>query len=339
MDNSIKNDGTTTTETTKTKHYDDILETEIKRKSAMTSVLLAIAFVVLLGVIGYLYKDHLRSQRLIGYLKFTSGVCWVTNDEGKYGLINSNGDVVADYQFAAGMPFAEGHARVSKKDGDGFVFAYIDSTGKVISKWYDNNWNFKEGMGRVQKEYQFSFINAKGDTLKDWFDKAEDFSNGVAKVSRLNKFTFLFKDGKLPFDWYDDIQLVSDSVAYVKTAGQCHIMNIYTKFVSKAGFDQIGKFSDKAAMVVKDKKMACISRVNAEVVSEWFDKIYVLSNGFAVAVRDKKYGFLDENGKIAIKLTYDDASYFTKEGYSIVKKNGKTFWIDKNEKCIGGDCK
>lgn len=62
--------------------------------------------------------------------------------------------------------------------------------------------------------------------------------------------------------------------------------------------------------------------INPDSVSIKFDSIYPYSEGLARVLKDSLYGFIDENGKIAIPLKYDDAIGFS-NGFAKVKQNGK----------------
>ena len=66
--------------------------------------------------------------------------------DGKWGYINTSGELVIPLQFELARPFSEGLAAV-KQDGK---WGFIDQTGKVmISPQYDYVLNFQDGLAVV----------------------------------------------------------------------------------------------------------------------------------------------------------------------------------------------
>lgn len=64
-----------------------------------------------------------------------------------------------------------------------------------------------------------------------------------------------------------------------------------------------------------------------------YDDIYCLSEGLAMVKRDRKYGFIDQTGKVVIPLNYDWAWSFN-EGLAIVSQNDKYGFIDNTGKVV-----
>ncbi len=95
---------------------------------------------------------------------FSEGLAAVENQEGKWGFINTRGELVIDYKFGAGwfssLEFHEGLAYV--KEGD--LWGYIDKKGSyVISPRYKSANEFVNGVARVYLvEKSAAYIDKSG---------------------------------------------------------------------------------------------------------------------------------------------------------------------------------
>ncbi|MCW1360932.1 WG repeat-containing protein [Campylobacter jejuni] len=99
-------------------------------------------------------------------------------------------------------------------------------------------------------------------------------------------------------------------------------------------------FSDSVFVVKKDEKLGLITLDGKTILEPKFilpDKwrnikapyiIFINNEKLTKIVIDDKTGFIDENGKMAIKAKYDSVSNF-KEGIAAIKLNGKWGYIDK----------
>ena len=87
----------------------------------------------------------LRDADTLGLYDFSEGLASIYQD-GKWGYINTSGELVIPLQFELARPFSEGLAAV-KQDGK---WGFIDQTGKVmISPQYDYVLNFQDGLAVV----------------------------------------------------------------------------------------------------------------------------------------------------------------------------------------------
>lgn len=105
----------------------------------------------------------------------------------------------------------EGYAIVEKHGGKK---AFIDSKGKIVSNWYDDLTDFKEGMSRVgiengkvnnyfnRKLKDYGFIDKSfKEVISIIYDSALEFSEGLALVVKYGKCGFINKKGEtvIPF--------------------------------------------------------------------------------------------------------------------------------------------
>ena len=62
-----------------------------------------------------------------------------------------------------------------------------------------------------------------------------------------------------------------------------------------------------------------------------YEEIKSFSDGMSLVMKNGKYGFVDANGKLAVKLKYDMANDFN-NGFACVLKKKHWYLIDKNGK-------
>ena len=127
---------------------------------------------------------------------FSEGFAAVKKD-GKWGYINTKGELIIECKFDDVNYFNKGFA-VVKKDGKK---GYINTKGEqIIECKFDDVRDFYEGFAPVQKDDRWGYINTKGcpvifDKSKneiEVLDKAIDRSNNTFYLSRLgDKFGLL----------------------------------------------------------------------------------------------------------------------------------------------------
>jgi hypothetical protein len=115
---------------------------------------------------------------------------------GKWGYIDSNGELIIATQFDEATPFSEGLAAVCtgdcRNDGDS-KWGYIDKSGKyVINPQFGHAYAFKEGLAVVcvgnSSSYpcdgKEGYIDHAGKfVINPQFDDANSFENGLALIA------------------------------------------------------------------------------------------------------------------------------------------------------------
>lgn len=212
---------------------------------------------------------------------------------------------------------------ITKKDKKGKV-GLVDSNGKfVVKAKYDEIGSFEGGLAKVRIKDKYGFINAKGNVvLKIQYSVIEDFVDGNAKIcvgAKYDKETDDLKGGK----W-----------GYVKDNGEILIKPIYDDI------DYFNKFN--IAKTKKGKVYGWVSQYGKELIKPQFTEIGELIDGMARVCKggkpgkdgnivNGKWGFVDDGGRIVIKVKYQSAGEFHEgvawvgEGpfeYSYINKQG-----------------
>ena len=117
----------------------------------------------------------------------------IIRENGKYGFVDKNGNVVIEPQFDDAWYFSEGRAavKVGKKRG------YIDEMGNmVIPPQFGWAGFFREGMSAVSDGHKNGFIDRSGRLVIGFqFDHVWPFEDGKAKVNIGSETFYIDKEG------------------------------------------------------------------------------------------------------------------------------------------------
>lgn len=288
-------------------------------------------------------------------LGFKNGVARVSRD-GKYCFIGIDGKekgrmytVVFEYQDDISV--VNNGGIIDENGGvSGGKFAYMDKSGKIISKWYDDTFDFYEGMGMVRSGDKYGFLDKScKEVVELKYEKAWNFSNGMAGVMLNGKFGYVDKTGKLVIPAkYDQVYNFNNEVAVVVNnaeidevtgeifAGEYFLIDKKGNQLSKV-YDTIYESSDGVLVFKKEDKYGVIDLTGKEIIPASY---YYLGDCFDNRISIKEYvndlpmfGYIDKNGKVIIPVKYEEA-YIFKNGVAVVREAGKYGLIDKNGKTL-----
>jgi len=106
----------------------------------------------------------------------------------------------------------------------------------------------------------------------------------------------------------------NDKVAFINKAGQ---------LITGFEFEDAYAFKSGYSVVVKDEHYGVINRLGKWIVNPVYQDVGEFSEGLFYAENESGYyGYLDENGNVAIDFLFENATDF-KNGLAIVQKDGK----------------
>jgi pimeloyl-ACP methyl ester carboxylesterase len=209
------------------------------------------------------YKDSITNEIVIPAKYnfadwFCKGVAIVDSD-GKYSLINKNGDVVFSLNYDGIFPFQEGLAFVMKNKKYGF----IDCIGKeVIPLMYDKveGFGFRSGLACVKLNEKWGFIDKTGKAVVPiQYDRVErNFHEGLTAVNiggtgnpfhfSGGKWGFVDKSGEevIPLV-YDTVENFKNGAAYVKLNNLTFYINRYGEKIDTIIYgsnDKVGRYKN-----------------------------------------------------------------------------------------------
>lgn len=226
---------------------------------------------------------------------------------GKFGYINTKGEVVIQPQFSQAWFFSEGLAVACIESGK---CGYIDETGKfVINPQFEFAGRFSEGLAAVIAEGKLAYVDKTGKFV---------ISPQFQLRYRKELFLSIFSEGLAGVR-------ISDKVGYVDKEG---------KIIINPQFDDGLPFMENLAAVRLGGKWGYIDKEGKIVVNPQFEKAYPFVNGLAGVKIGNQWGYIDTTGKIAINPQFDSVVPFADEGVALVFLKDKAGYIDKNGKYI-----
>ncbi len=274
---------------------------------------------------------------------------------GKWGFINTTGEVVIPAQYDGARGFDDGLATVnigSKETSKagmalGGAWGVIDKTGKLVIPARFNYWvAFGNGLAAVNEGGKqgenglvyggkWGFIDANGTmVIKPEFDMAFGFSeedlgsvNIGAKVIH-RKFAFKGEEVSI----------------HSTRGGKWGFIDKQGKYVIEPKFENLSYFTEGLAAVKDANKWGYIDHTWSFVIPPKFRRAQKFSEGLAAVLLEKNgkshWAYIDRTGKVAISLNANMIALPFSEGMAIVAvRKGKDFdslmgYIDKTGEIV-----
>jgi serine/threonine protein kinase len=224
-------------------------------------------------------------------------------------------------------------------------YGFIDKAGREIVPFkYDWASGFSEGLAKVGSNNKFGFIDKTGnEVIPLKYDSALSFSGGFARIELNGKVGFINKNGEMviPLNYEkksgDDISF-SEGLASVFQNGKCGFINEKGSTVIPFKYETCYAFSEGLAAVELNEKFGFINIRDEMVITPKYELAGSFSKGLARVKLNDKIGFINKDGKLAIPVKYDWGGFLTladdfsdkMSGLTMMKLNGKEFYIDKN---------
>ncbi|MDT4966375.1 MAG: hypothetical protein QOJ64_1112 [Acidobacteriota bacterium] len=218
----------------------------------------------------------------------------------KWGYVDTSGKIVIQPRFTAADKFSEGLALVTEADG---TLGYIDQSGKVVITVGKNKGSFasrfKDGLATIDRVGESGYIDRTGKFVirLQQGDRGAPFSGELAQVYRGEATTFVNRAGKYLFEPKILFDLGEWSEGMISARAERYGLYGYV--------DESGKF----------------------VIAPQFHQAKIFSDGLAVVRLTNQHGYVDRSGKFVFALQFDDASNFA-NGIAQVKIGEDRFGID-----------
>ena len=332
----------------KGRRYDDEPKLNMKKVFAVI-----VAIVVILMSI-FVIKGALSKGNSKG--KISSESYYTIYENEKYGVINSNGDIIVDpaYKELIIIPNSKNDVFICTYDVDYSSGTYktkaLDSKNEEIFTEYskveaiqnndkNNNIWYEDSVLKVQKDGKYGLINLTGKVLLDMqydeIEALEGIKNSLI-IKKDGKLGIVDKDGKIIVEpkYLDITNLGKDNKSgfIIKDTNEKYgVIDYSSNVVLESKYDSIEKVSGSSLYVVKEAgKTKVVKQNGTDYITDGFDTIKEIlknsSNGVIFA-KDGKYGVMKENNQIVIEPTYEDLSQ-AQDTTLIAKKNGKYGVID-----------
>ena len=222
---------------------------------------------------------------------FHEGLAEITPpDSFQSGFIDKTGQVAVPPRWEFVLAFSEGAVAVEESDGGPWYF--LDKTGRKLhgGRSYEDARSYAGGLAAVKIRGQWGAVDHEGRfVVEPAWDDLGDYcpETGLIPVSRGGDHGFVDRGGEL--------------------------------VIALAPWDEVGRFHEELALVVKDGKHGFLDPTGKLVVPcEWDDSGRRFVDGLCPVSRDGRWGYIDSSGKVAIPLQWKDAWSF-QEGLARVQ--------------------
>ena len=215
--------------------------------------------------------EVLKEAKLAGYGEFRDGKVAVFK-EGKIEFWDRDGNVVIGPADFTTQSFSEDFALVLLNGKYGF----IDSSGELAIPYkYDGGRGFKEGLASVKKGEEYFFINKEGAELFGPFSSTRDFQEGIAAVANDGNWNFIDLEGKQVFDGnYAEADSFSEGVAIVRTHdGKLGLVSIKGEFTAIDARVAL-QFKNGIAIAEARGKMGYINKDLSWLIEPQYERIH-----------------------------------------------------------------
>ena len=266
------------------------------------------------------------------------------------GYLDNEGKEIAPCIYSAISSFSDGLSRVRKDD----LYGFIDKQGKeVIPCKYEYAEVFSDGLALIEREGLYGFIDKQGnEVIPCKYTYAHSFSEGLAAIQMadadgISKVGYIDSKGNETihciYNVADGMHPFSKGIAVVMDEqGFLGGVDARGKEILPFVYGDIQVFDN--VIVTREatsQSYRLLDKTGNEISTSVYDAIYPSDSGLIIVVKDGKSGFINQEGKEVIPLTFD--AYFDEysdagwvagcnpfvEGVSIVRLNGKYGAIDE----------
>ncbi len=230
------------------------------------------------------------------------------------------------------------------KSTDTKKWGYANQKGEIIiPAQFERCYEFtRDGFAAIhdKESKAFYFINLKGEKLttqlKGIDGVEEGFSNGLAAVKTGDKWGYLDTSGKLAIPAkYDDATVFDGGYAVAKSGNKYVVLNARGEEspVEGSGILEVKHFSEKRAPFrATDKKFGFVDEHGKVAIQAKFQSVGYFKNGLAWAKEeDAILGYIDPKGEWVIKPQFDAGREFDSgTGLARIKAADKWGYVNRS---------
>lgn len=291
---------------------------------------------------------------------FSDGRAWACKF-GKWGVIDTKGDTVLDFQYNKLDNFVNNISIVSQKNGkweyckewNSYQRRYVNRSHYVTHE----RWGLVDKTGNVliplSERRLFiesinpnlifvckgglwgTFNNNNNNVIPFAYDGIELLSNGKVKAKKNYKYGLIDLEGKIliPFE-YDELKEFSSNTFSVRKIDKWGIINVQGQRILSVEYNKIGELIDGKAIIENNEKIEIINgegKILTPEEQKQDDYVYTtLSNGMIkYNYHDcTMYGLMSSKKTVVTEMEFDEIRDFN-NGRACAMKNKKWGYIDE----------
>jgi hypothetical protein len=290
----------------------------------------------------------------VSFQGFTEGLVpvflAVSSSEGRWGYIDTRGEVVITPQFSEARNFCQGLAAV--RLAKSVPYGFIDRTGQIVTEpQFGTPMELGGGLAaavRILQKHDFftpfeemyskyAFVNPEGQLItQPIFDYVYPSSSGLVSVKIGEKWGCIDTRGELVIiPQFDEMGFYCEGLLRVRWDDKIGYIDRQQQVVIPfQPLEQAQDFSEGlAAFKPYGQGWGYMDRKGQVVVPPQFQEAYKFSEGLAVVYLDDKSGYIDPSGRLVIPPQFQIGFNFH-EGAAKVKVDGLYGYIDKTGRWI-----
>ena len=329
------------------KRYDTEPKLNMKKVFA---VIIAIAVIIMFI---FIIKKLLVKDKDTGTISSSS--YFALYKDNKWGVINSNGDIVIDpaYQEMIVIPNSKNAIFICTYDIDyetgeyktkvlneknQEIFTNYDKVEAIANKDENNNLWYEENILKVEKNGKYGIINSTGKELTsieyDEITASAGIKNSL-KVKKDNKYGIINEDGKvvIPTSYADIEEIGKDNKSgfIVKNENNKYgVIDYSNNVILNCDYNKIYKIHSNDLYVVTENTLQKVVRTaengtSTDVLVKGYDEItgiLATKDSGVIFKKANKYGIMDLSGNVILDAQYDYLKE-AKTGIFIAKKGDK----------------
>ncbi len=253
--------------------------------------------------------------------------------EGKWGTVDLKGEQKIKYTFEAiGAYSAEEEVMPVCQEG---LWFYADAKGnrKLISeKAYKALGGFGNGWAPAYDGSHWGYIDRNFKEGAFEYEVAGMFSHGVAAVKKDGKWALIDSSLKPITEFvYDDIKLDYNQACapfgrvFASKDGKYSLLDTKGQVVGKETFEDVQLFASEQPAAVKQKgKWGYVAQDGSIAIAPTYDGAASFSVGLAPFCKGELWGVINSAQEVIIEPSFDFLSTFTPEG-SALSKTGNSW--------------
>ncbi len=190
-------------------------------------------------------------------------------------------------------------------------FAIIDKDGNKFTDFvFGEPTPFQNGVAQAELDNDFAIVNANGDTLTAGYEFFVHTNNDLIYTKKNNQYGFINADGKLVNNsiWFDNVwqPSIDNQVGWIRKNGLWGLMSTSGNLLINPQFDEKTDFSNQLARVRKEQKWGLLNNEGVIVVPPTYDSVAILQNSYSRLQRNAKVGLADPKGNLTLPLIYNE---------------------------------
>jgi len=254
---------------------------------------------------------------------------YVAAKDGKYGVLDKNGEVVIDYTFERIYSDYSENLLMAQSDQQN---VYIDMKGNIVLKTnaaaIDEFFSSVAACAFYNEEdqtYEYGYVSLEtGDVINSevlYSAKAFSEGYGVCCVKETGLYGYIKPDGTYFIEpKYQNAGSFRNGYAPVYIDGKWGYINTKGEMAIEPQYDNVGFFNeDGYAKVCVGEDWGAIDTTGKFIVEPAYEEFNDFKEGYSVVFNGEAYGVVDINGTVVLNFEYDNIYEYNDGLFAVCK--------------------